>query len=157
MNTRVLFVLLVAIFKFCLMCCRCYSFVGKTRGRYQDISIGRGCGTKGIVIHELMHALGFWHEQSRYDRDHYVRIVWSNIPTNRRHNFNKKSIQEVTSLGLPYDYDGVMHYGEKAFAINRNFPTIVKLKRTGGKIGQRKGFSLTDIAQLNTLYDCEST
>ncbi|XP_065065868.1 zinc metalloproteinase nas-4-like [Rhopilema esculentum] len=134
----------------------CWSYVGKTSAKHQDISIGRGCGIKGIVIHELMHALGFWHEQSRYDRDSYVRIVWSNIPTNRRHNFNKKSIQEVTSLGLPYDYDGVMHYGAKAFAIDRRFPTIVKLRNTGGQIGQRRGFSLTDIAQLNTLYDCES-
>lgn len=31
---------------------RCTSYVGKT-GRRQDISLGRGCWTKGVVAHEI--------------------------------------------------------------------------------------------------------
>ena len=60
----------------------CYSYVGKTTSRtknYQVLSIGRGCEHLGIAIHELMHAIGFYHEQSRYDRDNYVKIMFSNI------------------------------------------------------------------------------
>lgn len=63
---------------------RCYSYVGYLKGlnsgTSQDLSIGDGCNYKGIIVHELLHALGFWHEQSRPDRDMYVEIVWQNIP-----------------------------------------------------------------------------
>ena len=53
--------------------------IGRQGGK-QQISLGNGCGTKGVAIHEMMHALGFFHEQSRRDRDQYIRIMWNNIP-----------------------------------------------------------------------------
>ena len=57
---------------------RCWSQVGK-RGGKQQLSLGSGCENKGRAIHELMHALGFLHEQSRQDRDEHVIILYQNI------------------------------------------------------------------------------
>lgn len=55
------------------------------------MSLGPGCVHVGIVMHELMHAAGFWHEQSRHDRDFYVTINWRNIKYGKHHNFEKVS------------------------------------------------------------------
>ena len=58
----------------------CYSYVGRQKNeKYQYLSLGFGCVTIGIIQHEFMHALGFFHEQSRPDRDDYVTIYYQNI------------------------------------------------------------------------------
>lgn len=49
---------------------RCCSYVGRrSEDEPQAISIGKNCDKKGIVIHELGHVIGFWHEHTRPDRD----------------------------------------------------------------------------------------
>ncbi|EDO39620.1 predicted protein, partial [Nematostella vectensis] len=119
---------------------------------YQKISIGRGCTRLGTIAHEIMHSLGFFHEQSRQDRDKFIKILWSNIGRNHRHNFNKYPANLGTTLGKPYDYHSVMHYSRYAFS-NDDEPTIVTKKRRV-LIGQRIGLSKWDVYQINKLYGC---
>ena len=59
--------------------CGCCSFVGKRGNGPQAISIGKNCEKFGIIIHELGHAVGFWHEHTRPDRDDWVTINRENI------------------------------------------------------------------------------
>ena len=66
---------------------RCWSNVGREYSvpGAQELSIGHGCNRKGIITHELLHALGFWHEQSRTDRDNYIAVLWENIKEGRKY------------------------------------------------------------------------
>ena len=44
------------------------------------VSLGASCkNTKGTIMHELMHVLGFRHEHNRPDRDRHVTIYWDNV------------------------------------------------------------------------------
>lgn len=57
----------------------CCSYVGKRGNGPQAISIGKNCDKFGIVVHELGHVIGFWHEHTRPDRDKFVDIFYKNI------------------------------------------------------------------------------
>uniref|UniRef100_F7BDF7 Meprin A subunit n=1 Tax=Monodelphis domestica TaxID=13616 RepID=F7BDF7_MONDO len=135
----------------------CYSSVGNRHVGKQALSIGTNCDRIATVQHEFLHALGFWHEQSRSDRDDYVIIMKDRIQEGKEHNFNTYDDKESDSLNVPYDYTSVMHYSKTAFQ-NGTEPTIVtRIPDFLDVIGQRMDFSAYDLEKLNRLYNCSSS
>ncbi|CAL8069317.1 unnamed protein product [Orchesella dallaii] len=130
----------------------CYSNVGKAGGK-QVVSLPRACRNLGTFIHELIHAIGFHHEQSRTDRDQFVKIKWENIERGKANNFDKYAANVISPFGVSYDYGSVMHYSRLAFSKNRRDPTIETINvGSNAEIGQRRGMSTGDVAKINQMY-----
>ena len=123
----------------------CSSFVGRIGGA-QSITLASGCST-GNAIHEIGHAVGLWHEQTRRDRDAHVVINTANIEPGREGNFSIYSSGEDYGL---YDLGSVMHYSSFAFSVN-GLPTIT---RTDGSTfsTQRIGLSIIDRQAVAEFY-----
>ncbi|NOX58451.1 MAG: hypothetical protein GXP29_06280 [Planctomycetes bacterium] len=149
------------------------SFIGRIGGA-QMINISNW-STAFVIVHEIMHAMGVFHEQSRSDRDTFVQINSANICQNCCSggpcdgNFD---IAAGASIVGPYDFESVMHYGQCFFSSCANCSanpgacsTITVLPPNDvmwqNLIGQSTHFSAGDILTIQTMYPslsvpCES-
>ena len=133
----------------------CSSLIGVDRSAYtadgQFMFIGKSCMIEGQIQHEMMHCLGFFHEQSRPDRNAYVTINEENIEAGQEHNF--AIAHNVDSRGSPYDYNSVMHYDEYKYSTD---PSLKTIDANGNAVGQRTRISWQDNLQIRYLYQCFS-
>eukprot|EP00794_Sanderia_malayensis_P015012 gene15012-16561_t len=133
-------------------CSGCWSYVGRQGGK-QEVCLDYGCHSRATVAHELAHAMGFWHEQSRPDRDKYIRVVWENIDPDNAYSFDKQKNSDVNSLKTPYDYYSMMQYDETSFSMNGNI--TMQAKNPGViQLGNEVGFTKIDSTQAMLLYKC---
>ncbi|XP_063078231.1 meprin A subunit alpha-like [Engraulis encrasicolus] len=134
----------------------CWSMVGDLR-EGQQLSLGPGCDYKGTIMHELLHALGFYHEQSRTDRDDYINIHWDQIEPGLEHAFDKYDDTFITDQNTAYDYESIMHYGPYSFNVDPNYPTMTAKDPEKTKLlGQYNDFSDSDLLRLNRMYNCSA-
>lgn len=129
----------------------CLSYVGKVGGG-QPIFLEDRCDEHEIR-HEIMHLLGFIHEQSRADRDQYLQIQWDNIETGKESQFVVAPAELTKPIkGRPFDYHSVMMYPPNMFARDNSKPVMVS--KTGEAIEPvRTGLSPEDLERLRQLYN----
>ncbi|XP_049593675.1 astacin-like metalloendopeptidase isoform X1 [Syngnathus scovelli] len=126
----------------------CASYVGFMGGK-QEVHVGATCKV-GNIVHEVLHALGFFHEHTRLDRGKYINILSGNIMQGHHKNFE---IQPGETFQLPYDLPSIMHYGSNFFSANGQ-PTIVAKVRDDN-MGQRVAMTHTDVQRVRLLYNCD--
>ena len=117
------------------------------------MSLGVGCVHESVVIHELGHAIGFYHKHTRPDRDNYIDVIYDNIQRGLEDQFYKAGDGETNTLGLGYDLQSIMHYNRKTFS--RNGLDTIRAKDTKvTSFGNARQLSPLDIAKANRFYNC---
>merc|ERR1719378_351809 len=142
-----------------------------------------GCVYLKVVVHELLHSLGFKHEQNRPDRDSHISMVWSNIKNDGASQFfidawdgttstlpkcdtngnsdgtdysNCYSVWYTDACNLGYDYTSIMHYSLYSFALNSQQPVMIPTDTSITSTGNTV-LSALDIQKIQCLYYCDGT
>jgi len=131
----------------------CTSYVGDVSyfQSPQELSLGNGCQRFNTIVHEMGHAVGMWHTQSRSDRDNWVVVHFENIRDGTEGNFQK---YENKPLCGGYDCSSAMHYHPFSFSKNGE-KTITPIDESRCDIS-RDGLSTQDTICLNILYPTPS-
>ncbi|XP_056419826.1 embryonic protein UVS.2-like isoform X1 [Hyla sarda] len=129
----------------------CWSYAGKMGGK-QIVSLSMaGCIKYNLIQHELMHALGFYHEFTRNDRDDYIDVMWDNISPGDQHIF---FLDNGNTQDIPYDYNSIVHYTKYAFSSVSGQPSMVAIPDPNVTMGQAIGLDNLDVMRINKIYNC---
>jgi hypothetical protein len=123
-----------------------YSNIGMSGG--EQVIGGSGTCTVSTLLHEMGHATGFWHEQSRPDRNSYVTLNLNNM-VNTAYSDSAIEYDDMQALTL-YDWSSVMHYFVLNFSKNGN-PVLESIP-PGMPLSNTVSYSGGDIDAIRRLY-----
>jgi len=129
----------------------CYSYIGRVFSGAQVIS---PCGDSlvGVAMHEILHALGSHHEQSRGDRDENLLVLFDNLREGVEGNFESVTTFDTS---VPYDYGSVMHYSLGSFSAYGENTLSIFDRNLEFLVGQRNVLSFYDQQAVNAQYQCK--
>lgn len=127
----------------------CYSYVGKVGGK-QKVSLSDRCAHKEI-LHELMHAIGFFHEQNREDRDNFIEVHMYNIDEKFHPQFKKIPNSWQHLFNSDFDFESIMLYPPTAFSMYEDDYAITTVAGDPYEVN-RGNLSEIDIARIKALY-----
>ncbi|CAC5390031.1 unnamed protein product [Mytilus coruscus] len=132
----------------------CKSYVGKqSSGSYQGLTLTPGsCMSRSIIVHEMLHALGAQHEQSRPDRDSYLNIQWQQIKKKQKHNFDLRNV----STDVSYDVSSVLQYSVYAFSIDGGKTMSFIDYRLEFLSNIADGLMFYDVQEVDRAYGCSA-
>ncbi|VDM65082.1 unnamed protein product [Strongylus vulgaris] len=111
------------------------------------------CMQVGIAAHEIGHAIGMFHTQSRHDRDQYIMLDINSIKPDGLDQFDKEPPNRNENYGIPYDYGSIMHYGSRSFSYNKQRTMIPYDDRYVDTLGS-PFISFYELLMMNIHYNC---
>ncbi|KAK6726560.1 hypothetical protein RB195_004720 [Necator americanus] len=136
----------------------CYTSVGRPGGKsvlMLEHSRTDTCLEVELVLHELLHVVGLWHEHMRADRDKYIKVHYENIQESYWSQFDKVSPLEATTYNVPYDYKSIMHYDKTSFAQPGKISMETLDRKYQDVIGNQKDASPSDYRKVCEIYQCK--
>ena len=132
----------------------CRSYIGSYPSMpEQIITLRKGCAKRfRVVQHEFLHALGFWHEHSRSDRDTWIDVFEENIKSNYLYDYQKRAATSIFATGMKYDYKSIMHYKSNYGKKKGAGPTM--LGKDGSFLKPAGRATKLDLLELRLLYQC---